>query len=205
MYTPSFFAVEDRSALDQLFAHDGFITLVHQHEGVPSASHLPVLYRREDDSVRLFGHWARANPQWREAADQRVLVMVHGPHAYVSPTWYQDPEQRVPTWNYAVAHLTGRLRVFDDRQDLAALVSELAARYESKNGSNWSFTTDAQRAGLAAIVGFEFVAESISVKYKLSQNHPRANRLGVIAGLRASGGADAGAVADWMQQTLESP
>ncbi len=73
-----------------------------------------MLYARHGQSVRIEGHWARPNPQWRHRSE--MLMMVHGPSAYVSPGWYPDKEQaaRVPTWNYAVAHLQGEPLIYDD-------------------------------------------------------------------------------------------
>ena len=111
MYTPAAFAATDLALLDALVGADPFVTLVTVGaDGAPFASHLPVLYRRDGDRVRLEGHWARPNPQARHAGP--ALAIVHGPHAYVSPGWYPDkePAARVPTWNYAVAHLAGRCR-----------------------------------------------------------------------------------------------
>ena len=110
MYLPRAFAETDLAALDALLARDSFVTLVTVRDGAPSVSHLPVLYRRDGEQIELIGHWARPNPQARHAGP--ALVIVHGPHAYVSPAWYPDKEEaaRVPTWNYAVAHLDGTAR-----------------------------------------------------------------------------------------------
>ena len=201
MYTPRHFAAHDLAALDELIAHDAFATLVHQHAGAPFATHLPVLYRRDGERVELRGHWSKANPQWREIAGQSVLVIVHGPHAYVSPSWYADPEQRVPTWNYAAAHLYGRISTTEDPAELEAIVTALSDHYEAKHGSDWRFerTTADTRRELRGIVGFRFVAERVELKFKLSQNHPAANQRGVIAHLERHGGDDRRAVAAMMR------
>ena len=114
MYTSRAF-VDDPAALDALFAHDPFVTLsTVDADGVPVATHLPVLYRRDGDALRIEGHWARPNPQAGHGGT--ALMIVHGPHAYVSPGWYPDKTEaaRVPTWNYTGAHLRGRLECFDD-------------------------------------------------------------------------------------------
>ena len=102
MYSPRAFVEHDLGALDALFAHDPFITLVTSvpdATGAAQVSHLPVLYRRDGDAVLLEGHWARGNPQ--AGAHASALAVVHGPHAYVSPAWYPDKHAaaRVPTWN----------------------------------------------------------------------------------------------------------
>jgi transcriptional regulator len=204
MYTPSAFVEHDLSALDELIAQDAFVTLVHQHEGAPFASHLPVLYRRDGERIELHGHWSKANPQWRDIAGQTVLAIVHGPHAYVSPTWYADPEQRVPTWNYATAHLYGRVSTIEDPAELEAIVTGLSDLYEAKHGSNWRFaqTTPDTRRELRGIVGFRFVAERVELKFKLSQNHPIANQRGVIEHLDRYGTDDRRAVAEMMRARL---
>ena len=204
MYTPRYYAESDLSALDLLVAADPFATLVTVRDGAPTATHLPVLYARDGDRVVFRGHWARPNPQWRDGGD--ALLILHGPHSYISPSWYPDKEEaaRVPTWNYAVAHVTGRLEIFHDTDALAAIVSELSERHESANGSDWRFDPGRAdlRVQLKGIVGFQMEAARIDVKFKLNQNHPEPNRRGVIAALAAKPADDARAVAALMRERL---
>lgn len=205
MYNPRAFAETDLAQLDALFAADSFVTLVSLDEaGASFASHLPVLYHRDGDQLRIEGHWARPNPQANHAGE--ALMIVHGPHAYVSPGWYPDKLSagRVPTWNYAVAHLRGRLETFADETSLADLVSRLSSHFEGTIGSDWEFDpADArQLALLRGIVGFRFVPDRVDIKCKLSQNHPLENRHAVIAGLSDRDNADARAVAALMRTTL---
>src|ERR1700680_3554717 len=108
MYIPDAFRETDLARLYWLASHDAFGTLVSFADGAPIATHLPVLYSRDGARVTLTGHWARPNPQWRTIEAQRALFILHGPHAYISPRWYTDPEANVPTWNYAAAHLYGK-------------------------------------------------------------------------------------------------
>ncbi len=178
MHTPRAFVETDLSALDLLFARDAFITLISQgDDGEQQVSHLPVLYRRDGEAVVLEGHWARANRQARHRGN--ALAIVHGPHAYVSPAWYPDkePAARVPTWNYAVAHLHGQLDSFDDERALGELLSRLSAPFEASVGNEWQF--DAERSEhqkmLRGIVGFRFAVSRTELSFKLSQNHPAAN------------------------------
>src|SRR5215469_41695 len=201
MYIPQAFSTQDPAALDRLAAYNAFGTLVSQMGGTPFVSHLPVLYRRADAKVTLTGHWARANPQWREIEGQRVLLILHGPHAYISPRWYLEPQKNVPTWNYAVAHVYGRVRVIHDSAEIERIVTTLAAQYESGAAEPWRFedTGDAGRTRLKAIVGFELTAEEVQVKMKLGQNYVAGNVEGAIAGLRAVGSAEAVATASWME------
>jgi transcriptional regulator len=206
MYLPPHFAVEDLGRLDQLAAHDSFATLVSVHDGVPFASHLPVLYRRDGSSVRLLGHWARPNQQWRSIGEQTALCVLHGPHAYVSPNFYPDPASRVPTWNYATAHLYGRTRVFDAPDELLALVSELADRYERGRQRPWSLGSadPALERMVAGIVGFELRVERIELKFKLNQNHPVDYQEGVARAFRSSPDPDARLLGEWMEPMVSA-
>jgi transcriptional regulator len=187
MYLPRAFAETDLAQLDRLLQADPFITLVSTDvDGVPVASQLPVLYRRDGDDILVEGHWARANPQSRHQGE--VLLLVHGPHAYVSPAWYPDKEAeaRVPTWNYASAQLRGSLERFEDEASLADLVSRLSDRFEAQVGSDWHFEPQREdhRVQLRGIVGFRFVPRQVDLKFKLNQNHPVANRESVAAQLQ---------------------
>jgi transcriptional regulator len=205
MYTPKYFAESDLAELDRLVGQDAFATLVTVADGAPFVSHLPVLYRREGEDVLFRGHWARPNPQWRHGGE--ALLIVHGPHAYVSPSWYPDKESaaRVPTWNYAVAHIHGQLQITEDTDDLAAIVGELSKKYEVAVGSDWIFDSqrDDLRVQLKGIVGFSLLATRVELKFKLSQNHPEANVRSVIENLPKSGQRDAGAVAQLMRGRIE--
>lgn len=187
MYLPRAFAETDLTQLDRLLQADPLITLVSMDaDGAPFASQLPVLYRRDGDDILIEGHWARANPQSRHQGE--VLLLVHGPHAYVSPAWYPDKEAeaRVPTWNYASAQLRGSLERFEDEASLADLVSRLSDRFEAQVGSDWHFEPQREdhRVQLRGIVGFRLVPRQVDLKFKLSQNHPAANRESVITHLQ---------------------
>lgn len=187
MYRPGAFAETDLAALDWLLARDAFATLVTVDGGQPFATPLPVLYARDGDAVELRGHWSRANPQWRHGGN--ALVIVHGPHAYVSPGWYPDKHEnnRVPTWNYATAHLRGRLEIHEEPDFLAAVVADLSQRHEDAVGSDWRYEPDnpAHVAQLRGIVGFRLRVEQVDLKFKLNQNHPAANVRGAAAALAA--------------------
>lgn len=205
MYTPRAFVETDLQRLDALIAAHPFATLVTVAEGsAPIATHLPVLYRRDGDSVLIEGHFARPNPQAGTDAD--ALLIVQGPHGYVSPNWYPDKETaaRVPTWNYAVAHLRGRLQPVTDEAGMADLVIRISRRFEQAIGSAWEFEPerDDHRRQLRGIIGFRMPVERIEMTFKLSQNHPRANRDAVIAALQAQGEAAGSALAALMQSTL---
>ena len=138
----------------------------------------------------LLGHMARANPQWQAFdGSGHALAIFHGPHAYVSPSWYAEPATAVPTWNYAVAHVHGRVELMRDTAETRALLEEMIARYEAGRAQPWRLQLEgrALQAMLDAIVGFRLAVERIDVKLKLSQNRSVADRERVTAALRADG------------------
>jgi transcriptional regulator len=134
----------------------------------------------------------------------------HGPQGYVSPNWYPSKHanggREVPTWNYAVAHVHGRLRVVRDAGWLRALLDALTNRFEASEPAPWKVAdapADHVEKLLGAIVGIEIAIERIEGKFKLSQNHPDANRAGVVGGLTRRGQGDDLALAALMQEQEE--
>jgi transcriptional regulator len=204
MYIPADFHETDLARLDWLARYDAFGTLISLADGAPLATHLPVLYSRTGERVLLTGHWARANPQWRTIEAQRVLYILHGPHAYISPRWYTDPDSNVPTWDYATAHLYGQVRLVHEPAALGKIVAALAARYEAGAEKPWRMSESiGNEQRLRGIVGFELVVDDIQVKFKLNQNHSAANVEGAIAALVAAGTDEARCVATLMHEALQ--
>jgi transcriptional regulator len=204
MYLPAAFAEPDLTKLHNFIEQNSFGLLVSQVDGVPFATHLPLLLERTaGPHGTLVGYMARANPQWQEAAGQMALAIFSGPHAYVSPTWY-EAEQVVPTWNYTAVHAHGRVQVIDDEGALLGIVRETVRVYEQAMPQPWSFdgsSTFVDRL-LAQIVGFRSEVEKIDGKGKLNQNHPVERRQKVVRALQQRGGENAQAVAAMMQALL---
>ena len=202
MYPPRAFVETDLAALDALVARDPFATLISTDaDGLPCATHLPILYARDGERIVIEGHWARTNPQAQHAGP--ALLIVHGPHAYISPGWYPDKHEarRVPTWNYAAAHLHGRLEISTDADVLAGIVDRLSQRHETAIGSDWRY--EPQHAGmLRGIVGFRFVPERIDLRFKLSQNHPVANVRNAAEALQRQASPQSREVAGLMLERL---
>jgi len=204
MYIPAYFHETDLAHLDWLARYDAFGTLISVADGAPLATHLPVLYSRDGARVRLTGHWARPNPQWHSIEGQRVLFILHGPHAYISPRWYTDPAANVPTWDYATAHLYGQVHLVREPEELAKIVAALAATYEAGADKPWRMSTEPSNdARLRGIVGFELAVDDIQMKFKLNQNHSAANIEGAIAALTALGTDEARGVAALMREALQ--
>jgi transcriptional regulator len=208
MFIPADFVETDLAWLDRLLERDAFVTVVTTgSDGLPQVTLLPVVYRRDGDDILIEGHWARPNPQANHAGP--ALVLVHGPHGYVSPGWYPDKDAmaRVPTWNYAAAELRGTLEPVTDPDALIDMLDRLSARYEAQVGGDWDLLPiePRQRRMLAGIVGFRFRARQVQIKLKLSQNHPQANQHGVIDALSALDSPPSHELAQWMRWKLEVP
>ena len=138
MYIPAAFEESDRAILHDFMDRHSFGLLVAEVDGRPFATHLPFLLDR-DSGTRgtLIGHMARANPQWRNLAGRTAMVVFSGPHAYISPSWYEAANV-VPTWNYAAVHAYGRVEVVEDKESLLDIVQRSIAVYESKEPTRYS-------------------------------------------------------------------
>ncbi|MGB3269333.1 MAG: FMN-binding negative transcriptional regulator [Rhodanobacter sp.] len=189
MYIPKHFEETRVEILHELIRACPFATVVTHAAGGLAANHLPF----ELVDGLLHGHVARGNELARQDGAE-VLLVFQGPDGYISPNWYPSKHEtgrEVPTWNYAVVHVHGRLRVVDDAAWLRRLLETLTDRHEAGQPQPWKVSDapeDHIEKSLRAIVGLEISIDRIEGKFKLSQNHPARNRAGVIAGLRERGG-----------------
>lgn len=194
MYRPTAFRQDDLATLHAQIDASGLAMLTSAGEQGLQASHLPLLLEPgEGEFGTLYGHFARANPHWRDlASGAEALVVFSGPDAYIHPGWYPakaEHDKVVPTWNYIAVHAWGQAEVFDDPERLLQLVSRLSDRHERQQAQPWA-TSDAPReyldAMLRAIVGFALPIRRLEGKWKLGQNRSAADQAGVRAGLSAS-------------------
>ena len=194
MYSPAAFRQDDLAELHQQILDCRLATVVSQGPSGLVASHLPLLLEPgEGQFGTLYGHFARANPQWRDLADgAEALVIFQGPEAYISPGWYQAKAEHgkvVPTWNYIAVHAQGRAEVFEDGERLLQLVSRLSQHHEAGRAQPWA-VSEAPRdyidGMLRAIVGFALPIERLQGKWKLGQNRSATDQAGVREGLQAS-------------------
>src|SRR5258706_1769006 len=157
MYIPNVNRVDDAAKVRAFIHAHGFATLITHTQGVPCASHLTVLLdETEGHEGFLRSHMARANDQWQHfRPDQEVLCIFHGPHSYISPSWY-TAKVAVPTWNYATVHVYGVPQINDDPAFVRKVVEDTTAKYEAKLAAPWSLNLpEAMVNGLLkAIAGF---------------------------------------------------
>jgi transcriptional regulator len=202
IYTPHTFTARDETAIARLVRDYPFATLITPGNPEPFISHLPLeLVAERGPHGTLLGHMARANPHWRHFGNGASVAVFHGPHAYVSPSWYVDPATAVPTWNYAVAHVHGIAAPMSDETETRALLDLLVRRYEGGRSRPWQLQLDGRplEALLGAIVGFRLHIERVDAKLKFSQNRSAEDRDRVIAALRGEGHSEASATAAWME------
>ena len=204
MYVPEYYAEDDPDRISEILDGYGFALVVTvDGEGLPFASHLPLIHDPgRGPKGTIVGHMARANPQWRQFDRERdVLAVFSGPHAYVSPAWYET-HPAVPTWNYAAVHVYGRPRIIDDLDAVRATVRRLVERHEADQETPWrmDLPRSYETGMLRAIVAFEIEISRIEAKFKLSQNRDHVDRRNVAARLDALGYDDAKAVAGLMRQ-----
>jgi transcriptional regulator len=207
MYIPNWHREENKTVLHDLMRTYSFATLVTNAENTPFASHLPFLLDAERGANgTLRAHLARANPQWQQfREEQEALVIFQGPHAYISPSWYDPHPGNVPTWNYAVVHAYGIPRLLDDAE-LKTTLHDLVQTYEAGFEQPWvlEMPEDLLEKMLRGIVGFKIEITRLEGKLKLSQNRPAASQERVLAGLRQSGDPLDAAVAEWMERALSA-
>jgi len=213
VYIPASFAETDLGTLHDFITAHSFATLVSAAADPPGhspdliASHLPLLCHRETGSHgQLVGHLAAANPHWQRLEGSNVLSIFSGPHAYISPTWF-EPAAAVPTWNYVAVHVYGRVRIERNPQRLAEIVAAFVEFYEAAMPSPWKLEAldpDFLAKLLDAIVGFTIDIERLEGKWKLSQNHTVERRESAIKGLKSLGGENRERTAEWMAATIDT-
>lgn len=196
MYVPPHFRATDLPSLHAAMRAARLPSLVTATAEGLVATPLPlILAEAEGEYGTLYGHVAKANPQWKLAPAGEAMAIFTGPDAYVSPGWYatkQETGKVVPTWNYVAVHAYGPVEFFTDADRLLDVVTRLTERHEAGRAAPWAVSdapADFIRAQLNGIVGLRLPIARLDGKRKLSQNRNAADRAGVIAGLADSADA----------------
>jgi transcriptional regulator len=202
-YIPQHFRVADEQTLRDFMRTYDFATVVSNSPDGLVTSHVPVLVRSSGPTLVIVGHMARANHHWRlmDGATP-ALAVFHGPHGYVSPTWYETTPA-VPTWNYGVVHAHGLPTANEDETFVRGVLEELVRRYEGDRPNGWrpeNLPTDFYDRMLRAIVAFEMPATRLDGKFKLGQNRSVEDRRRTIAALENDGSREAAWLAEFMRR-----
>ncbi len=200
MYIPEPFKEERIDVLHDTIRRAGLATLVSLTTDGLIASHIPLLIDPEPAPYgTLLGHLARPNPQSRGAAGDALAIFL-GPDSYITPSWYpskRETEKVVPTWNYVAIHAYGPLEFVDDPEHTRAHINQRTERHEAGRPMPWA-TTDAPEdfiIGLVqAIIAFRLTIRRLEGKWKMGQNRPLADRLGMADGLQQEGKAEIAAL-----------
>jgi len=204
LYLPAHFKESRADVLHALMRAHPLATLVTLNDTGLVANHIPMETHTEPEPFGLLrGHVARANSVWKEyRSGSEAMAIFQGPQVYISPSFYpakRETGEVVPTWDYALVHAHGTLRFVQDTEWLRGLVMRLTDAHEAPRQQPWK-VTDAPppyiEKMLSMIVGFEFTVTRLTGKWKISQNHPLANRQGVVQGLRVAADADSREIAD---------
>ena len=194
MYLPSAFRQDDLAELHAQMQASPFALLTSAGATGVQASHLPLLLAPDEGEFgTLYGHFARANPHWRDLqGGAEALAVFSGPDAYISPGWYPAKAEHgkvVPTWNYIAVHARGPVELIEEPERLLQIVSRLSDQHESGRERPWA-VSDAPReyidSMLRAIVGFALPIRRLEGKWKLGQNRSAADQAGVRDGLASS-------------------
>lgn len=193
MYVPSAFRLDELSALHGAIRAARLANFVTATPEGLLATPLPLfLDPEEGPHGTLYGHLARANPQWRLPTQGEALALFGGPDAYVSPSWYASKQEHgkvVPTWNYVAVHAYGTAEFFEDAERLRQVVTRLTALHEAGRPEPWAVSDAPEsfvRAQLRGIVGLRLPIARLEGKSKMSQNRSAEDRAGVARGLAAS-------------------
>ena len=187
MYSPPYNRIGDRAELLEFMRANNFVLLVTGTGGTLHASHLPVTVEDSAAGLKIDMHMARNNPQWQEFFDEEVLVVFSGPHAYISPRWYEQ-KPRVPTWNYAAVHAYGVPRIISNQTEKHASQRRLIASLDPQWLPKFdTLAVEYVSSMLDGIVNFEIPVMRIETRWKLSQNRGRREMELIAAALEQSG------------------
>lgn len=212
MHIPSKFNESNLDKLHDFIQEYPLGTLIASAENTLDADHIPFyLQKGENEQVILQSHIAKANPLWKKIADgEKVLFIFHGPNAYISPNFYPSKKETgkaVPTWNYSVVHVRGRVFFKHESNWILQLLNEISDFHELNQNTPWSVSdapADFTKNLINAVVGLEVVIDDIVGNFKLSQNKTATDYLGVVNGLSGSEKSSEISVAKQMQPSTRS-
>ena len=202
MYIPKLYREENREKILEFLKQNKFPALVTYDRERPIATHLPVeVLENRNGSLTILGHMSRANPQWRSFGEQEVLLIFQGAHTYISPRWYDHVN--VPTWNYMMVHVYGKVRLVEG-EELYSLLSRLVKNHEEPNAYDLeSLPQDFVQKEMNGVVGFAVDVTRVDAGYKLSQNRNDGDHENIIRELEERGDENSAAVARSMRTMRE--
>ncbi len=203
MYIPKINALTDRIEIVEFMKRFSFATIITAKDGLPIATHLPFLVSLKDDNIVLTSHFAKANEQWKDIENNKVLVIFSEPHAYISPKHY-DKELNVPTWNYISIHANGQGRLITEPGKVNELLENTIDNYDVSYRQQWNTLPENYKLKMSkGIVAFDIVVTDLQAKRKLSQNKTEGEQLKIINSLSKSSDTNEQLVADYMKTNIK--
>ncbi|MBX3038949.1 MAG: FMN-binding negative transcriptional regulator [Anaerolineales bacterium] len=199
MHIPKYYREEDKTKIVQFLKQNNFPAIV-SHDGEKIiATHTPVeTIEHQDGSLKIYGHISKANPQWKTFGEQEALLIFQGAHTYISPRWYNHVN--VPTWNYMMVHVYGKINMLAG-DEVHALLSRLVQNHEPQTGySLESLPEDFVQKEIKGVAGFEVNVTRIDAAYKLSQNRDDESYQNIVTELEKREDADSAKVAEEMRK-----
>lgn len=204
MYIPVSNLMTDRTEAIEFMMRFSFATIITAHDNVPVATHLPFVVSVENDTIILTSHFARANEQWKNIENNKVLVIFTEPHAYISPKHY-DQELNVPTWNYISIHAYGKAKIITAEQEVFEVLENTINKYEASYKQQWDrLPKDYKLRMSKGIVPFEIIVENLQAKEKLSQNKTENERSKIIDSLAESKETNEQLIAGYMKKDWQN-
>lgn len=204
-YTPPHYRETREELIYEIIQNFSFATLISVTAEGPYVSHLPVLL--DLNKKALLSHCAKANPHWKLFKGNPVTLVFTGPHAYISPAWYEPALDNVPTWNYVAVHVQGKVKIIEDVNESWSLMNKLVQHYEKHYQTGWSLPSEPNEELKndlnRGITVFEISLDKIEAKFKLSQNQNQQNRNTVIKNLPHTAGEQGKLLAEYMKQVLK--
>jgi len=198
VYIPKLYREEDHERIVAFLKQNNFPALVTFDGDRPVATHLPVQVEDDDTSLTIYGHMARSNSQWKTIGEQEALLIFQGAHTYISPRWYNHVN--VPTWNYTIVHVYGRVRELQG-DDLFLLLSRLVQQHEANTAYRLEgLPPDFVQKEMKGVYGFAVEVTRIDAGYKLSQNRSDEDHQNIIANLNRRDDDDSKAIAEAMRE-----
>jgi transcriptional regulator len=203
------FALAERAEIKRLVReHPWAIVVSHTSNGELVASHYPVILDESTEEIVLLGHVGRPDEQLHELGQHELVVIIQGPHGYISPGWY-DARPAVPTWNFVTAHLYGTPELLSDEENLRVL-GLLVDRFEERMPEPRRMNGTPENADYAArivtgTVGFRLRVTRLVAKDKMSQNKPAETVERIIAELEGDGPYASQALANEMRRANDRP
>ncbi len=200
MYVPKLNAMTDEEEILNFMQAYSFATIITVKNNFQTATHLPFSIHKRDNKVILTSHFAKANPQWQEITENKVLVIFNEPHAYISPKHY-DKELNVPTWNYLAVHAYGQGKIISEKAKAMEVLENMITTYEADYLKQWNnLPDDFKFKMLQGIVAFEIEVSELQAKKKLSQNKTENEKQRIIAALEKSNHSTEREIGHYMKQ-----